>query len=341
MLINCPRCGFQQPKDRYCAQCGVDIDNYRAPKASALGKLTRNPVAQMALVIGIGGAVGLSLYKQKSSEMEERVSYLKRVQVVNSAKRDAAVEEANDAVAGEMASADAPAENAPTAPAPEVVNAPSAFAAPTDATANKAAVPPTGAVAAAGAAKDAKAEGPVVRVFFAEINTKALNEIYEESRNLGLFNKFATYYAGIVPNLGQRISPSNRDIKVLFRDQKPISTQQPVQFFQGLHGNDPENEVGLRYSIELQEMDANTFRGNIELVRSWRMDQGPIQKEIYPAVFELTQGSAFFMSELLPTRSPMSNDNEFVAVSPFEILRSRQFMLGASSTILFIEFDRH
>ena len=28
-MIDCPRCGFSQPKDRYCANCGLDIDSFQ------------------------------------------------------------------------------------------------------------------------------------------------------------------------------------------------------------------------------------------------------------------------------------------------------------------------
>src|SRR6185312_12310386 len=33
MMMECPRCGFSQPKDRYCASCGLDIEQFlKKPK---------------------------------------------------------------------------------------------------------------------------------------------------------------------------------------------------------------------------------------------------------------------------------------------------------------------
>lgn len=32
MIEECPRCQFQQPKDRFCANCGLDMENYTPPK---------------------------------------------------------------------------------------------------------------------------------------------------------------------------------------------------------------------------------------------------------------------------------------------------------------------
>lgn len=32
MLIHCPKCNFEQPKDDFCAKCGVHIPSYKAPE---------------------------------------------------------------------------------------------------------------------------------------------------------------------------------------------------------------------------------------------------------------------------------------------------------------------
>lgn len=338
MLINCPRCGFQQPKDRYCAQCGVDIENYRPPRKSAVSRLTRNPVLQVLLVIGIATVAGVSLYQQQSNEIEERVNYLKRVQVVNSLTKSddaptapAVDDETTDSVAEiETDETKLPLTEEEVEGAASLVadSAAATRAVPTDSTRE-------------GQAATATPDVANVRIFVAEISRRALDELHEESRALGQFNKFADYYAGIIPHMDRKIAPSNKEIKVLFRDQKPIGPQRPVQFFQGINSGDLENEIGFRYYIEMQETDGVVFRGHIELIRSWRdQPQMPLQKEIYPAVFELTQGSGFFMSGLIPRRSLFPNEGELLNISPFEILNSRNFLLGASDSILFLEFAR-
>src|ERR1700733_8142932 len=32
-MIRCPRCGFEQPRDRFCAKCGIDMESF-VPKTS-------------------------------------------------------------------------------------------------------------------------------------------------------------------------------------------------------------------------------------------------------------------------------------------------------------------
>jgi len=51
MLINCPKCGFSQPKDRYCASCGVDMDHFRPQPTPWLGKFWNNPTTPVGLTM--------------------------------------------------------------------------------------------------------------------------------------------------------------------------------------------------------------------------------------------------------------------------------------------------
>ncbi len=56
MLVDCPKCGFNQPDDQYCAQCGVDMQNY-VPKPKPLWvRVTNKPSFHiaMALLIAVG-----------------------------------------------------------------------------------------------------------------------------------------------------------------------------------------------------------------------------------------------------------------------------------------------
>jgi len=60
MNIACPKCGFEQPADRFCANCGIDIDNYRAPTKSIIQRLVGSTMFYLALaLIMVGGALYL------------------------------------------------------------------------------------------------------------------------------------------------------------------------------------------------------------------------------------------------------------------------------------------
>jgi hypothetical protein len=66
MLINCPRCGFSQPKDQYCASCGVNIETYVPRKESLWSKIFSNTLLQVTIVIII--ALGVSYYTMKAKD---------------------------------------------------------------------------------------------------------------------------------------------------------------------------------------------------------------------------------------------------------------------------------
>jgi len=49
--INCPKCGFYQPKDQYCASCGIDMKKHKAPQASLWKRLVGNWLFQLGALL--------------------------------------------------------------------------------------------------------------------------------------------------------------------------------------------------------------------------------------------------------------------------------------------------
>ncbi|MBX2987522.1 MAG: hypothetical protein KF802_06465 [Bdellovibrionaceae bacterium] len=358
MLVNCPRCGFTQPQDKYCARCGVDMESFRPPQPSFLRRTLGNPVLQIALVLGIAGVVGFGLYQKRRHELAERMSYLKGggAQVARSLHSSAASSPEDSPEGGSAASESAPRElvsddgpeevtdTAGTAPGPAV-----AAAAPTVSDAAK-------REKAADPAKPAANKNNIVRFTFAEVNQQSLLQIFEESRSTGQFNSLGDYVAGILPDAQRRLGPRQRDIKSLAREEKPIAPGQAVQFFQGIRAGEPDSEMGFTYYIELSEGENGLFRGNLEIVRSWRVPPTPsapqptMQKTNFPAVFELMKGAAFFMSGplaggasptsgFMPRANLMEPDMPLLSVRPFQILRSNDFRSYNSEYVLFVEFE--
>lgn len=66
MMMECPRCGFAQPKDRYCASCGLDIEQFEAKPKPLWVRLVQNPNLHLSLIaILILLVVGYIFYVQK------------------------------------------------------------------------------------------------------------------------------------------------------------------------------------------------------------------------------------------------------------------------------------
>lgn len=65
-MMDCPRCGFSQPKDRYCANCGLDAETYQVKPTPPLKKLRRNPYVYIALTIAVFVYIGFKIAKDDS-----------------------------------------------------------------------------------------------------------------------------------------------------------------------------------------------------------------------------------------------------------------------------------
>lgn len=72
MLIHCPKCGFEQPKDDYCAKCGVHIPSYKIPEPPLKEKAFRSAAFYGVLLLFL--AVGSTLYfKSKFTGFESKI----------------------------------------------------------------------------------------------------------------------------------------------------------------------------------------------------------------------------------------------------------------------------
>jgi len=74
MMHECPKCGFVQPKDRYCANCGLDIDLYKPEPEPLTKKLLNNTSAQIFVVIAIVVAIGASIYISQKEQLEKQLA---------------------------------------------------------------------------------------------------------------------------------------------------------------------------------------------------------------------------------------------------------------------------
>lgn len=49
-MRHCPKCAFAQPPDRFCAQCGVDMDQFKPKPAPLAKRIVKNTYVQIALI---------------------------------------------------------------------------------------------------------------------------------------------------------------------------------------------------------------------------------------------------------------------------------------------------
>ncbi len=184
-------------------------------------------------------------------------------------------------------------------------------------------------------------KNPTIRVVYAEVSRSTLQSIYEDSQATEQFLNFKDYSAGILPQIERKLS-GNSAIKILHREEYSLEVGKNLQWFYGLKDrNEPDLQIGLTTSLELSESDGTTFRGNIDIQRSWRdaggAPRGGVQKRSFPAIFELTATSGFFISGVMPHRSNLENDDELTAIDIYKILKSEDFLHDESEFVIFVE----
>lgn len=72
-MIECPRCGFAQPKDQYCASCGVNIDQLLAKPKPLLVRLLANPNFHLSLIGGLITVVVAWIFYTQSATVSREV----------------------------------------------------------------------------------------------------------------------------------------------------------------------------------------------------------------------------------------------------------------------------
>ncbi len=336
MIINCPRCGFSQPKDKYCARCGLDIETYRPPEVPFLKKLFGNPVTQLSLVLLMALGSGLYVYRHNRQEIHERVSFFRQgIQYNRNMNSSLPAAPQTSSTEGQSPSTDM---NVPGELVSE--HEETSVAAVTVATPG----PPSAQPLAAGtpSTKPSEPSRAKVRIQYVEVTEGVLAQIYSESRTSGQFNSLGDHVAGIWPQAKKKIS-SLRGWQVLSKEEKPFEEGRTLQFFVGLRGNDPENDLGLTTYMEITGVDAQGLHGHLEVVRAWRETvtanepTPPIQRRFYPAAIELAPDAHFFIAGALPRGTGMDSDPYLTNMEPFKLLKNKN---RSTELLIVVDFDK-
>lgn len=357
MLINCPRCGFQQPNDTFCARCGVDMETYKPAEIPGWKKILANPLIQLSLLVLTGGAVSLALFEQgkkqfaittdiNPSKPPKQLAQPEKIE--NEVTQTSTIVPAEDTTTRETAQVAAAAETSSTS-APTIGTTASNLA--TNPSPSTPQSPPTATATPASVIEETKPENTKsdtaqktaqVVIIYAEIGQDTLNNLFSNSRSTGQFMEFNDYTAGLIPTLDKTIGSSQ--VKILHKEIRPIEKVKSFQWFNGIKdANDPNFEVGFTTFLTVNELENSALRGNMSIRRSWREPSAggnfEVQKKTFPAEFEIDDNSGFFLSGVMPRRAYVENEQELENNDIFKILSSPQFKAGESNFIIFIDFQ--
>lgn len=331
MIIQCPRCGFSQPEDQYCAQCGVNMQSFQRKEKPFVKKILENLAAQVLVLVIFAGFIGTYMIQSGSSpQWAQKLTKSQGVskstkpiptqqpahENLSSSSSSVTIENLKDLTNKEITVETKPSNLIAAAPpAAKLVTETGGGTAPTSKTADM---------------KDSNSDisGVLFRLTYAEVSTETLAKWVAESSRLGLFQHLQNYSAGILPDFKKYNNPITQFLKTA---EKKIPPGQSETDLSGTMSDDGNQMIGLSVSYDVKSMDANSVHGSILVTRSSRQS-----RENFPAEFDLPKGAVFFMIDTL-THQNFRTEKTHLTMAPFQILKSIDFSANKSKFIIILE----
>lgn len=73
-MQECPKCGFVQPKDKYCANCGLDIESYKPAPDPLLVRLKKSTAMQIGAVVVVVLGMTAAIFISQRDRIVEHLS---------------------------------------------------------------------------------------------------------------------------------------------------------------------------------------------------------------------------------------------------------------------------
>lgn len=333
MITDCPRCGFSQPKDRYCANCGLDIDHFKPVPKPKLKALAQNTFVQITLVAVVVLALASGIYTAQQKAIQSQLETAHKQEMQAPAPTTTPV--ADETPAATPAAATTGHRLGLRAAAPSGISEEEAAAA--VANENKAwgegaselATDTIGAVGATAKAAGMAAPPKSLSVYFLEVPQATIDQLASENQILneqagvtsimiaGQPSPSALGSNIVLPGGGSRALETNK--KVDLRFMNPTGTGMQIEINHTYH-NDQEFELDVTAQIRLRTMtDQNTS------------DTGVNGKYTIP------KNATLLIVGMVPRQPVGQEDQSYFSRTPLAIMASPQFQSTQSQFVVVIQ----
>lgn len=358
MMVSCPKCGFNQPKDRYCASCGIDMLAYqpvRQPwqqkfKTSWLFQVALLAVVLVVIFSNIRGRIKLSNDDEIAAlENSSSGRVIKEMAApVRDARKTASRPAAQDAQNEEQAPE--PDTQNTEAPSPDTSiassgNAPTGnMEQPAETTASaargffRAAENALGEPGAASRTEPSKAAVQRIRISFNEATRAYLAYLTNGTRNVASEGGFSS---GTLTDLTARIrgeGSANRGLSPLDgASEYMVRVNEPIMVFKGARDEATGQNIGLTLQITPVANDEQGVQLQVEIMRSLREATG-IVDQTFQESFLLTKDGGGFLAGTLPHRTLDADDARlYGSTSVLRVMTSPSFQANNSDLLILIE----
>ncbi len=325
MLINCPRCGFSQPKDQYCASCGVNIEKYIPRKTSAGQKLLSSTLLQVVIVTGIALATAyLTLSNKNDGSISPSLTLRKKptVSSLNSSSTTS-TESPAETMEAEATEPDVSIEAQSEAQRNELAGASSE----TPPTATMATTEDTNSTDKAAAAQDTK-KSITIKYSFYEVDRAVLAYWLQLNANQYPSDESSPFRIGEIKT---ELMHKQILAEPLKTETKKIVMNENESFSAGTARDNTDNFVGILSEFNLNEVTDASAKGLIRLTQ--KNSRGA---EVTRVPLSVNKQNIFFVvwkNDILSFEAEPSVSQ----APPFQILRSQRFRNHETEFVMIVE----
>lgn len=317
MLVDCPKCGFNQPKDRYCARCGVDMETFTPKQPPIWARLSDRPAFHVGMAIVLVGLLFSWIYFSQKQDIDAKIRQAFTAQESPTAT---AVTQPTEAPAAPQAANRAMrlASQLETQPAPEPTAA--------DDTLEE-------------NSETAVAKMPsVLRITYLEVPRPLIRLWAEEGQVL---NETANTRSILLPG-SQAPTDYGREEWSLFKLPGGKATRlQPNQIIRENHfrrGGTESAEIGFALEIIPDDISSTGVQFDSQMVVSLPSPlDGDITTTTTTGRFEIPPGSTLVILGGLPQQSVRGEAAKVFMDTPLQVLQSPEYLSGTSEFAIFIQ----
>lgn len=363
MLIKCPKCGFDQPKDTYCANCGIEIDSFKPIIEPLWIRAFRSPLFSLLtfLIFGYGAFLYL-----KSSNRLDAFKINSSTEYINSplkksidrsqpnlpdVNKNSAEKKINPQPLEKPKAPSEPslsAEKEPT-PIPEKINPHELDKSQANEESKNSALKTVSLKA--GTNSDTTDEtskfqineplkGPLeLDIRFVEVPISLIQRFHEEATEQNLSDSGDMNFA-IVKNAAKWTS-QHTHIELDRFTKKVPGLKKKLQWFNGTEDPMSRTPIGLNFQVSILEREGGHLNCEIVITRTLieQIDglQSPLRKE-FTAHFDADVGAIIGLSGLMPHTEIKTNDKEWLQNSLLKVFLSPSYLKGETELLILLQF---
>lgn len=334
MLVNCPKCGFSQPNDQYCAQCGVDMATYRPAKPGLIKRALKSPFTYVVLAVCLIGIAFLYVQDSQRRELSERIEYLQSGPlIVESSQENISVESAPESNETTITPSSSSSSGAVGTEAYQkgIVE-------------EEAGNSSTSTTLQASSLSSVNNESPAaigrpkfVKVVFAEIGKNYLKRIQEDLKKYGAYQRLEPDLFWGLFKSGQFELTDSPEIRIL--DTAEFNLSASIEWHKNLIRDSDNDPTGPGFNGAITQISTTDqmVKLDSEIIHINRGPDGALQRRSFPYVFEAKSNDIYILSGILPNL-PTADPNLIETSGPFQIYSSEKFQRNESELTLFYIF---